>query len=137
MFFPSNIVVAVILASMFIISSFKLEFPPIYKKTVRIYSLVIQVGFITFLLIFTWMINPTFDNNGLYIFYDGLTIFYCFMTIPLLISLIYFIGKWILKLDDYSFVVRILVVFIIAMVLIGLTYIGLYGFIIIFYGLAP
>lgn len=137
MFFPTNLIVALIIAIVYIFISFKIELPEKYKKKFRIYSIVIHTSFIAFLVIFALFISSTLDNTGLVIFSYGLDLFYVLIALPLLIVLTYLIGKWIIGLKDFSIVIRYIVLFIILTLLIGVTIISYIAFIFTFYGFAP
>ena len=100
-FFPSNLIVALVSAIIYIIICFKLNFPEKYRKAFRIYSIIIQVSFFVFLVFFSLFIHSTQDNSGLVFFSYGLDIFYTLIALPLLTTLIYLISKWFMTLNDY------------------------------------
>lgn len=135
MFFPANLVVALVAALIYIFIAFKL--PGKYKKSFRFYSIFIQVSFMLFLIIYPLFISTRIDNSNLYIYSYGLDIFYVLIMLPLLSLLIYYISKWFVNVEGFSTFIKYFILFIVLAFLIFLTAIAYVLFIFIHYGFAP
>ena len=135
MFFPTNVIVALIAAFIYIFIAFKL--PGKYKRIFRFYSIFIQVGFILFLIVYPLFIRTQKDNVNFYIYSYGLDIFYNLIALPLLSLLIYYTDKWFKNVEGFPKLVTYLIFFIVLIFLIALVAIGYNLFIFIHYGFAP
>lgn len=135
MFFPANLVVALVAALIYIFIAFKL--PGKYKNSFRFYSIFIQVSFMLFLIIYPLFISTRIDNSNLYIYSYGLDIFYVLIMLPLLSLLIYYISKWFVNVEGFSTFIKYFILFIVLAFLIFLTAIAYVLFIFIHYGFAP
>ena len=135
MFFPANLIVALVAALIYIFIVFKL--PGKYKNSFRFYSIFIQVSFILFLIIYPLFSRTQTDNTNLYIYSYGLDIFYILIMLPLLSFLIYYMSKWFKSVEGYPKLFTYLIFFIVLVFLIALTVIGYNLFIFIHYGFAP
>ena len=65
MLFPLNIVVAVVISAIHVLISFGLKLPSKYKKKLRIYSVVVNLIFIVFLLGFSLFFKTSLPNQGI------------------------------------------------------------------------
>lgn len=135
MFFPTNVIVALIASLIYIFIAFKL--PGKYKSIFRFYSIFIQVSFILFLIVYPLFIRTQTDNTNLYIYLYGLDIFYNLIALPLLSLLIYYTSKWFKNVEGFPKLMTYLIFFIVLVFLIALAAIGYNLFIFIHYGFAP
>lgn len=83
MLFPLNIVVAVVISAIHVLISFGLKLPSKYKKKFRIYSVVVNLIFIVFLLGFSLFFKTSLPNQGINIYFNGLSTLYFLLFIPL------------------------------------------------------
>ena len=135
MFFPTNVVVALIAALIYIFIAFKI--PSKYKSFIRFYSIFIQVSFILFLIIYPLFSRTQTDNTNLYIYSYGLDIFYTLIAVPFLSFLIYYTSKWFKNVEGFPKLLTYVILFIVLIFLIALAVIGYNFFILIHYGFAP
>ena len=120
MLFPLNIVVAVVISAIHVLISFGLKLPSKYKKKLRIYSVVVNLIFIVFLLGFSLFFKTSLPNQGINIYFNGLSTLYFLLFIPLGAVLILLFRKLIMNADIY---------------LVFLKYVIIIGAIVIFTGL--
>lgn len=137
MFFPANLIVALILAILYIFIAFKLKFPQRLHNFFRVYSILIQTSFVLFLMIFSFFLYLTMDNSGIRLFAFGLDIFYLLITFPLAGLIIYRLCLWLMDLDSYSIVLRLILFAIILTFFVVILFLGYSFFILLFYGFAP
>ncbi len=135
MFFPTNVIVALIASLIYIFIAFKL--PGKYKNIFRFYSIFIQVSFILFLIVYPLFIRTQTDNTNLYIYLYGIDIFYNLIALPLLSLLIYYTSKWFKNVEGFPKLMTYLIFFIVLVFLIALAAIGYNLFVFIHYGFAP
>lgn len=137
MLFPLNIIVAGIIASIHIIISFNLKLSDKYKTKFRIYSVVTNLIFIAIVGGFSLFSLSSAPNFSIGTYFESFAMIYILLTIPLLVALIVLIIRWVIKLDSFSKVTRYIVILTPSLILIGLSIVGFYPFILAFYGFAP
>nr|QJS06086.1 hypothetical protein [Carnobacterium sp.] len=135
--FLSNIVVAVIISAIYILISFNIKLPSKYKKKFRLYSVIVNLIFILFLLGFSIFFKTSLPNQGINIYYNGLATLYFLLFIPLGVVLILLFRKLIMNADIYLVVLKYVIIIGAIVVLTGLVIIGYALFILTFYGFAP
>lgn len=135
--FPLNIVVAVVISAIYVLISFGLKLPSKYKKQFRIYSVVVNLIFIVFLLGFSIFFKTSLPNQGINIYYDGLATLYFLLFIPLGVVLILLFRKLIMNADIYLVFLKYVIIIIAIVVLTGIIAIGNILFMLTFYGFAP
>lgn len=137
MLFPLNIVVAVVISAIHILISFGLKLPSKYKKKLRIYSVVVNLIFIVFLLGFSLFFKTSLPNQGINIYFNGLSTLYFLLFIPLGAVLILLFRKLIMNADIYLVFLKYVIIIGAIVIFTGLITIGYILFILTFYGFAP
>lgn len=137
MLFPLNIVVAVVISAIHVLISFGLKLPSKYKKKFRIYSVVVNLIFIVFLLGFSLFFKTSLPNQGINIYFNGLSILYFLLSIPLGVVLILLFRKLIMNADIYLVFLKYVIIIGAIIILTGIIAIGYILFILTFYGFAP
>ncbi len=135
--FPLNIIVAVVISTIYVLISFGLKLPSKYNKQFRVYSVVVNLIFIVFLLGFSIFFKISLPNQGINIYYNGLATFYFLLFIPLGIVLILFFRKLIMNADIYLILLKYVIIIGSIVILTGIIAIGYILFILTFYGFAP
>lgn len=135
--FPLNIVVAVVISVIHILISFGLKLPSTYKKQFRVYSVVVNLLFIVFLLGFSIFFKTTLPNLGINIYYNGLATMFFLLFIPLGVVLILLFRKLIMNADIYLLFLKYMIIVGAIIILIGIITLGYSLFILTFYGFAP
>ncbi len=135
--FPLNIVVAVIISAIYSLISFGLKLPSKYKTQFRIYSVVINLIFIVFLLGFSLYFKTSLPNQGITIYYNGLATLYFLLFIPLEVVLILLFRKLIMNADIYLVFLKYAIIIGAIVILTSIFALGYALFILTFYGFAP
>lgn len=135
--FPLNIVVAVVISAIYVLISFGLKLPSKYKKQFRIYSVVVNLIFIVFLLAFSIFFKTSLPNQGINIYYNGLATLYFLLFIPLGVILILLFRKLIMNADIYLVFLKYVIIIGAIAILTGIIAIGHILFMLTFYGFAP
>ena len=135
MFFPANVIVALIAALIYIFIAFKI--PGKYKTIFRFYSIFIQVLFIIFLLVFPLFMSAARARTYFSIFACSLDIFYFLLYFPLLSLVVYYTSKWFINVEGFPKTVKYFIFLIILIFLIALTLMGYILFVFTHYGFAP
>ncbi|MER2225438.1 MAG: hypothetical protein ABS916_00160 [Carnobacterium sp.] len=135
--FPLNIVVAVVISAIYVLISFGLKLPSKYKKQFRIYSVVVNLIFIVFLLAFSIFFKTSLPNQGVIIYYNGLATLYFLLFIPLGVILILLFRKLIMNADIYLVFLKYVIIIGAIAILTGIIAIGHILFMLTFYGFAP
>lgn len=135
--FPLNIVVAVVISAIYVLISFGLKLPSKYKKQFRIYSVVVNLIFIVFLLAFSIFFKTSLPNQGINIYYNGLATLYFLLVIPLGVILILLFRKLIMNADIYLVFLKYVIIIGAIAILTGIIAIGHILFMLTFYGFAP
>lgn len=135
--FPLNIVVAVIISAIYSLISFGLKLPSKYKTQFRIYSVVINLIFIVFLLGFSLYFKISLPNQGITIYYNGLATLYFLLFIPLEVVLILLFRKLIMNADIYLVFLKYAIIIGAIVILTSIFALGYALFILTFYGFAP
>ena len=135
--FPLNIVVAVVISAIYVLISFGLKLPSKYKKQFRIYSVVVNLIFIVFLLGFSLFFKTSLPNQGINIYYNGLATLYFLLFIPLGVILILLFRKLIMNADIYLVFLKYVIIIGAIAILTGIIAIGHILFMLTFYGFAP
>ena len=135
--FPLNIIVAVAISTIYVLISFVLKLPSKYKKQFRVYSVVVNLIFIVFLLGFSIFFKISLPNQGINIYYNGLATLYFLLFIPLGIVLILFSRKLIMNADIYLILLKYVIIIGSIVILTGIIAIGYILFMLTFYGFAP
>lgn len=135
--FPLNIVVAVVISATHVLISFGLKLPSKYKKQFRIYSVVVNLIFIVFLLSFSIFFKTSLPNQGINIYYNGLATLYFLLFIPLVVVLILLFRKLTMNADIYLVFLKYVIIIGAIVILTGIIALGYTLFILIFYGFAP
>ena len=104
MFFPANVIVALIAALIYIFIAFKI--PGKYKTIFRFYSIFIQVLFIIFLLVFPLFMSAARARTYFSIFAYSLDIFYFLLYFPLLSLVVYYTRKWFMNVEGFPKTVK-------------------------------
>lgn len=137
MLFPLNMIVGGLFVLMHMVISFNLKLSDTYKTIFRIYSVVSNMIFLALLGGFYLLSISSFPNFSIGIYFQGFALLYALLTIPLLITVIVLMKRWVIKLDVYSLVTRYIVITTPSLLLIALSIIGYYPFMLLFYGFAP
>lgn len=137
MLFPLNIIVAALIAIIHTVICFSLKISDTYKTKFRIYSVVSNLIFIALVSGFSLFSRISAPNAGIGTYFVGLVTVYVLLTLPLLVALIVLIKSWVIKLDSFSIITRYIVILTISLLLICLSFIGYYPFMLFFYGFAP
>ncbi|SEL34177.1 hypothetical protein SAMN04488700_0375 [Carnobacterium iners] len=135
--FPSNIVVAVIISAVHNLISFNIKLSSKYKKKFRLYSVVVNLIFIAFLLGFSMFFKTSLPNQGINIYYNGLSILYFLLFIPLGVVLILLFKKLIMNADIYLVFLKYVIIIGAIITLTGIIALGYVLSILTFYGFAP
>ena len=96
----SKNIVAIIISALHILLSFNLKLPNKYKNAFRLYSIVVNVIFIGFLVIFSTFLSIS-QNIGTY--YNGLATLYFLLFVPLGIVLLLLFSNLIKRADIEPF----------------------------------
>ncbi|GAB2500065.1 hypothetical protein GCM10008929_20780 [Alkalibacterium psychrotolerans] len=134
--FPLNIVVAVVISALHVLISFGLTLPSKYKKEFRIYSVVVNLIFIVFLLGFSIFFKTSLPNQGINIYYNGLATLYFLLFIPLGVILLLLFRKLIMNADIYLVSLKYVILIGTIVILTGIIALGYPLFILTFYGFA-
>lgn len=137
MLFPLNIIVAGIIILIHTVISFSLNLSDTYKTKFRIYSVLSSFIFLTLIIGFTLLPISTVPNFSYGIYFESFATVYALLTVPLLVALIVLIRRWIIKMDAYYLVTRYIVILTPSLLLIALSLLGYYPFMLSFYGFAP
>lgn len=135
--FPLNIVVAVGISAIHVLISFGLKLPSKYKKQFRIYSVVVNLIYIVFLLGFSIFFKTSLPNQGINIYYNGLATLYFLLFIPLGVVLLLLFRKLIMNADIYLVFLKYVIIIGAIVILTGIIVLGYILFILTFYGFAP
>lgn len=135
--FPLNIIVAVVVSTICVSISFGLKLPSKYKKPFHLYSVVVNLIFIVFLLVFSLFFKTSLPNQGISLYYNGLAALYFLLVIPLGVTLILLFRKFVMNADIYlaslKYVINIGTIVIVS----GIIALGYILFMLTFYGFAP
>lgn len=135
--FPSNIIVAFVISIIYVSISFGLKLPSKYKKPFRLYSVVVNLIFIVFLLAFFLFFKTSLPTQGISLYYNGLTALYFLLFIPLGVTLILLFRKFIMNADIYLVSLKYVISIGAIIILTGIITLGYLLFILTFYGFAP
>ena len=128
---------AVIISAIYSLISFGLKLPSKYKTQFRIYSVVINLIFIVFLLGFSLYFKTSLPNQGITIYYNGLATLYFLLFIPLEVVLILLFRKLIMNADIYLVFLKYAIIIGAIVILTSIFALGYALFILTFYGFAP
>ena len=132
--FLPEFIVAIIISALHILLSFNLKLPNKYKNAFRLYSIVVNVIFIGFLVSFSTFLSIS-QNIGTY--YNGLATLYFLLFVPLGIVLLLLFSNLIKRADIEPFFLKLIIIFGAIIVVTGLIVLGYALFILTFYGFAP
>lgn len=132
----SQFIIAITIVTVHLLTSFNLKLSDKYKNKFRMYSIIISLAFILFLAIFSFS-SLIWREQGINIYFNGLSTFYFALFAPLGIALLWCLYKWIIYADVQPTLLKYVVISIFFIMLIGLIYLGYSLFIFFFYGLAP
>lgn len=128
---------ALIITVLHILVSFSLKLPERYKNKFRVYSIIINLLFIVFLAGFFIYARSSSPNPGSEFYYNSLATFYILLFVPLGAVLTLLFHKVIMNADIYWAVLKYIINFGVAVVLIGAIVLGYSLFMLTFYGFAP
>lgn len=137
--FLPDLIVAIIISAIHILISFNLNLPDKYKSKFEIYSIIINLLFILFLGAFVIMSSRslTLSDQGVNIYFNGLSALYFGLFVPLGIALTWRFYKFTMYADIQPIFLKYIVIVIIFTILTGLIYVGYSPYIFFFYGFAP
>lgn len=134
--FLPELMVAIIIAAIHLLISFSLKLSDKYKDKFRIYSVTVNLVFIIFLGAFSFS-SLIWSDQGVNIYFNGLSALYFGLTVPLGIALVWRFYKRIIHVDIQPTSLKYIIIIIIFTVLTGLIYLGYSLYIFFFYGFAP
>lgn len=134
--FPMNVLSAVIISVIHILISFVLQFSNKYKTKFRLYSILINVSFLIFLVGFPLFFYDTISNPNVAagIYFEGLATLYFLLFSPLILAIILLFRKWIAQLDTFSKTANVFALIGPSILLVGLGVIGYFPYMLTFYG---
>lgn len=137
MSFPLNMFVAGILSAIHLLLSYSLKFNRSHQNIFRMYSVLINMIFLVFLIVFSVFLTITASNQGINLFLNGLSTFYFLLFLPLGILILVLFRKFIMTADIDPRALKYVLIIFAGIGLIGLLFIGYSIFIYTFYGFAP
>lgn len=135
--FPLNIIVAVVISIVCVSISFGLKLPNKYKKPFHLYSVVVNLIFIVFLLGFSLFFKTSSPNQGISLYYNGLATLYFLLFIPLGVILILLFRKFVMSTDIYLISLKYVISIGAIVIISGIIALGYILFMLTFYGFAP
>lgn len=133
-----EIAVAVIIAAVHLLISFKIKLPGKYKGKFQVYSILVNLSFLIFLgTFYLFYSSSPLSDQGVSIYFNSLCALYFLLFIPLGIALSLRFRTLTMQADIYSTGLKYIIIFGIVMVLAGIIFIGYSLFIFFFYGFAP
>lgn len=135
--FPLNIIVAVVVSTICVSISFGLKLPSKYKKPFHLYSVVVNLIFIVFLLVFSLFFKISLPNQGISLYYNGLAALYFLLVIPLGVTLILLFRKFVMNADIYLVSLKYVINIGAIVIISGIIALGYILFMLTFYGFAP
>ncbi len=137
MLFPLNIIVAGLIAVVHTIISFSLNIPATYKTKFRTCMVLINLIFLLVVGGFSLFSRSSFPNIEIGTYFDVFAALYVLLSFPLMVALIVLLKNWVMKIDSFSLVTRYIVIGTPSIIIISLSIIGYYPFMLAFYGFAP
>ena len=135
--FPLNIIVTVVISIVYVSISFGLKLPNKYKKPFHLYSVVVNLIFIVFLLGFSLFFKTSSPNQGISLYYNGLATLYFLLFIPLGVILILLFRKFVMSTDIYLISLKYVISIGAIVIISGIIALGYILFMLTFYGFAP
>ena len=135
--FPSNIIVAVVISIVCVSISFGLKLPSKYKKPFHLYSVVVNLIFIVFLLAFSLFFKTSLPNQGISLYYNGLATLYFLLFIPLGVTLMLLFRKFTMNADIYLVSLKYVISIGAIVIVSGIIALGYILFMLTFYGFSP
>ncbi|MDN6731612.1 MAG: hypothetical protein L0L39_05460 [Atopostipes suicloacalis] len=133
----NTIIIAIIISGIHLIISFSLKLAEKYKKSIRIYSVLINLAFLGLLIGFYIFSKTSSANLGIDFYLNALVSLYFLLFLPLELVLLGIFSKWIMKADIYSKFLKYTLIAGNAVLLASLLLLGYPIFILTFYGFAP
>ena len=131
---PTTVLVALIISVLHLLLCFTLKVPEIYKKIVRTYSVVVNVLFMGFLIIFSTFLDI---NQHIATYYNGLASLYVFLVVPLGMVVFLLVRKRMMEANLEPISLKYILITGSGIVEVVVLIVGYALFILTFYGFAP